>query len=369
MTAGAGNYNHWWVAPFYKQAEIAYRRAVEMLRGAGLPQALWQANSTDKCIRIHGGGLWWFKSAEKPDTLFGEDVYSAVEDEASRMREEAHHAIRSTLTYTKGPLRSIGNTRGRGNWWYRMCRKAEQGAPNMAYHKIICWDAVEAGVLDREEIEDAQAHLPDEVFRELYLCEPSDDGGNPFGIAAIEAGVRPMSTLPPVAYGVDLAKHQDWTVVVGLDENGQVSRFDRWRSPWNETEERILSMVSDIPALIDQTGVGDPIVERLSRQRDNIEGYTFTSQSKQQLMEGLRAAIHQGRVGYPDGPIRDELELFEYELRPQGRVRYSAPQGLHDDCVCALALAVECKANIRSGSLVAAVGVSRPRVNGRARLF
>jgi hypothetical protein len=34
-----------------------------------------------------------------------------------------------------------------------------------------------------------------------------------------------------------------------------------------------------------------------------------------------------------------ELETFEYEYTRTG-VRYSAPEGLHDDCVCALALAV-----------------------------
>jgi hypothetical protein len=34
------------------------------------------------------------------------------------------------------------------------------------------------------------------------------------------------------------------------------------------------------------------------------------------------------------------LETFEYEFTRIG-VRYTAPDGLHDDCVCALALAVE----------------------------
>ena len=37
-----------------------------------------------------------------------------------------------------------------------------------------------------------------------------------------------------------------------------------------------------------------------------------------------------------------ELEAFEYEYR-QGGVRYSAPEGMHDDGVCALALAIHAK--------------------------
>ena len=36
-----------------------------------------------------------------------------------------------------------------------------------------------------------------------------------------------------------------------------------------------------------------------------------------------------------------ELETFEYEYTRTG-VRYTAPTGLHDDGVCALALALKC---------------------------
>jgi hypothetical protein len=57
-------------------------------------------------------------------------------------------------------------------------------------------------------------------------------------------------------------------------------------------------------------------------------------------MEGLAVAIQQKRVTYPEGPIVSELEAFEYSYHRTG-VSYSAPEGLHDDCVCALALAVQ----------------------------
>ena len=45
-------------------------------------------------------------------------------------------------------------------------------------------------------------------------------------------------------------------------------------------------------------------------------------------------------MGYPDGIIRQELDTFEYVYTRTG-VIYSAPEGLHDDAVCALALAIE----------------------------
>ena len=55
-------------------------------------------------------------------------------------------------------------------------------------------------------------------------------------------------------------------------------------------------------------------------------------------MEGLALALQQGRTSVLDGPHRAELEAFEYDVK-QGRVVYGAPSGMHDDTVCAHALA------------------------------
>ncbi len=148
-----------------------------------------------------------------------------------------------------------------------------------------------------------------------------------------------MSGRPPVVYGVDLAKSIDWTVVVGLDDQGTVCRFDRYQWPWEETVKRLVNEIGLTPAVVDSTGVGDPIVERLQREISNVQGYNFSQTSKQKLMEGLAVAIQTSEIKYPDGPIVSELESFAFEYTRTG-VRYSAPDGLHDDCVMALALAV-----------------------------
>lgn len=58
-------------------------------------------------------------------------------------------------------------------------------------------------------------------------------------------------------------------------------------------------------------------------------------------MEGLALAIQQRKISFPEGIISSELEQFEFEYTANG-VRYSAPTGVHDDAVCALALANDC---------------------------
>lgn len=333
---GKPGQNFWWVAPVYPQAKMAFTRIKR-----GLPADFIRTHETDMWIELPSGARIVFRSGEKPDNLYGEDVYGCVIDEASRLREEAWFAIRSTLTATRGKIRMIGNVKGRQNWFFRMARKAESGDPSMFYSKIICADAVAAGVISPAEVEDARRQLPEQVFKELYLAEPSDDGGNPFGMKSIAQCIGPMSTLAPIVWGFDLAKSVDWTVGIGLDKHHKVCRFERWQSPWGETRTRIRNLVGSTKAFIDSTGVGDPIVEDLKRLggHENYEGFKFSSSSKQMIMEGLAASIQNKEITFPEGIIKTELENFEYEYTRTG-VRYSAPQGMHDDCVCALALAV-----------------------------
>ena len=345
---GREGWNYWWVAPVSEQARIAFDRT---RRALGPDNA--RAYQSPYRIALPQGSIIWFKSGDKPDSLYGEDVHAAVIDEASRLKQDAWYALRSTLTKTRGPARIIGNVHGRKNWFYRMAREAEQGFPDMAYHRMIAHDAVEAGVLAADEIEAARRELPDHIFRELYLAEASEDGGNPFGFDAIRrCTVSALYQGAPVAYGIDLAKSVDWTVVVGITAEGYVCRFERWQHvPWEDTVNRILAIIGSTPALVDSTGVGDPIVEALQRRThghpgmdgNQVEGYQFTPRSKQQLMEGLALAIQSGGVTFPSGPITMELEQFTYEMRgKEGRftgVAYTAPSGYHDDSVMALALA------------------------------
>jgi hypothetical protein len=119
-----------------------------------------------------------------------------------------------------------------------------------------------------------------------------------------------------------------------------VSAFYRWRGiPWRESIRRIHSIVGeDVPALVDSTGVGDPVLEELQVEHGNFYGFNFTLTGKQKLMEGLAVSIQGHEIGFPDGPIRQELESYQYETT-RTSVRYSVPEGENDDCVCALALA------------------------------
>lgn len=173
--------HYWWVAPVYSQAKIAFDRICNRIRG----NPYYQINkSFPLTITTPLGTVMEFKSAENPDNLYGEDVYAAVIDEGSRMKEEAWHAIRSTLTATNAPAKLIGNVRGMDNWYYELARKVEAGElPNWQYFKFTADDAIRAGILKQEEVDDARSTYPTGIFLELYYAIPFANTANKFAFA------------------------------------------------------------------------------------------------------------------------------------------------------------------------------------------
>lgn len=332
--------NVWWVAPVYSQAEIAFNR----MRNQINDKSFFKANLTKLTLTLPTGAVIAFKSAQDPDNLFGEDVYAAVFDEASRAKESAWFALRSTLTATNAKCKLIGNAKGKKNWMYRLGQKARAGEPDYKYFKITAYDAVDAGILKIEEVEQAKRDLPEYVFKELYLAEPNEDGANPFGLTFIANALQNgLSQLPVEFFGIDIAKSYDWTVITGLDKNGQVAYFDRFQKDWAQTKETILRLPKK-PTLIDSTGVGDSFVEDLHSLRYEINGFKYTQDSKQKLISGLAQAIQKKEIGIIAGVMQDELESFEFIYNPHtGSVKYSAPSGHHDDAANSLALANKCR--------------------------
>lgn len=161
--------NFWWVAPSHGQAKIAFKRLKKKIRK--VPGYL--VNNSTKTIETPEGAVIMFKTSKDDDALYGEDVHAAVFDEAPRAKREAWIAIRSTLTATRGKCKMIGNFGGISNWMHLLKEKAKTD-PAYSYHKVTAWDAVRAGILEKEEVEQAQRDLSVRDFKALYLAEAQE---------------------------------------------------------------------------------------------------------------------------------------------------------------------------------------------------
>lgn len=333
-----------WFAPSYKYLVDPMRDFERSLR-----PLVRQFDKRNARIILKGGGIidfWTLEGANGENAGRGRQYDLAVFDEAGFMPmllRVWREAVRPTLTDRKGRALFLGTPKGMGDF-HRLYLEAEHDTTGeMRAFRI---GSARNPFLDRGEIDAARRMLPEAVFLQEYEGTPAEDGGNPFGLDAIRECVSEMSSARPECWGVDLAKSHDWTVAVALDAAGCVCRLERWQAPWHVTRERLARMIADVPAQIDSTGVGDPIVEDLRRACRHAEGFKFTSQTKQQLMEGLQIAIQTREIRFPDGWLRNELEAFGFRYSGRGAVQYEATAG-HDDGVCALALALQSRRNRR----------------------
>jgi phage FluMu gp28-like protein len=329
-----------WFAPTYKYLDQAWDEITEALAPA-VAQGIVKANKSDRAIRFARGGRIDFWTLERGHAGRGRRYKRVVVDEAAlagNLEPEWNASIRPTLADYVGDAWFCFTPFGH-NYAHRLWVRGQDDA----HGDYASWQMPTCSnpFISEAEIEAARLDLPADVFAQEFLAEFLSDAANPFGLDAIRACLGDLSDGPPYVWGADLAKHQDHTVAIALDRGGRCCGFQRWRSDWRNTTSRLRNMIKHTHALVDSTGVGDPIVEELQHSCGNVEGYTFTQRSKQQLMEGLAVAIQQQRIRFPDGPIRHELDIFRYDYRPTG-VRYTAPEGMHDDCVDALALATRC---------------------------
>lgn len=315
-----------YITPTYLLAQEFFSRLLNILP--------FPNNKSKLKIDFPNGGSVEFFTGERLDNLRGRKFHHIIMDEVELFKDFEQgwsNAVFPTLTDYQGSAWFLSTPRGKSFFYSLYLRDKEK---DWTSFRFTTYDNPH---IRKEEIDEARKQIPEKVFEQEFLANPSDNVGNPFGYEAIKKCIKPISNEPVKVYGIDLAKSYDWTCITGLDANGNVCYFDRFQKDWYSTKQEIIKL-KKAEILIDSTGVGDPIFEELQRDGMNIQGYKFTSQSKQQLMIGLQSAIHQQKISYPEGVIPNELQNFEFTITPNG-VKYSAPNGFHDDAVMSLALA------------------------------
>lgn len=339
-----------WVGPWYKRTRIGFDLVAEALAPASRTQKAVRVRENDMRIDLPNGGQLECFSGDNPESIFAGAYDRVFVDEAARQPSGVLPACLSVTTATRGKIRFAFNLdRPRRNWAVAGFLNAK--AANDPEQGWIFLRTCDSPFVSRKAIDEARKALPPHVFAALYEGEIQEDGATVFrNLRGCERGVLegPRHGRQYVV-GVDLAKTFDWTAVVVVDiETSQVVHLERFHGePWKVQRERIKSVATrygNATCVVDATGVGDPNVEELVRENVAVEPFVFTSPSKRDLMEGLIVAVENGAIGLPAGrdldALRGEMEVYEYEARPNGQVSYSAPEGYHDDCVTALALAV-----------------------------
>lgn len=329
-----------WVAPVYRQSSIAF----DLVRNGLSKDAVEIISRGDRRISLVNGSTIEFRSAQLSDTLRGFGVDFLVVDETAFLpRGLWEEVLRPSLADRKGRALLVGTPKGK-NWFYGLyARGRDVERDGWA---SFCFPTENNPNIANDEIDEARRTLPERAFRQEYLAQFIEDGAGVFSHVHDAVRGSLADPLPERRYtgGLDVARLQDYTVLVILDDAGSLVYFDRFRrTSWGVMKNRVARAVKKYNSAIvwmDSTGVGDPIFEDLRRMGLAVRGITFSARNKEAIIEHLVLGLEEGRIMLAPVPeLIDELVLFEGNITGSGGVRYGAPPGGHDDCVIALGLA------------------------------
>jgi phage FluMu gp28-like protein len=150
--------------------------------------------------------------------------------------------------------------------------------------------------------------------------------------------------------GIDLAKKEDFSVVAVLRKDEDAFRLIHLNVFPQGTE--YVGVINYLKALserlktihrflVDQTGVGEAVLEQAKKTVPNIEGVILTAPSKQEILGYLKMMMQEKRVLFPyELDFLQELNVERFELTKSGQIQFSHPDGTNDDRFWAFALAV-----------------------------
>ena len=332
-----------WFAPTYQLLAEAWR---ELKRR--LTPVVKHVSEQEHRLELITRGVVECWSLDGPDPARGRKYARVILDEASIVKDllpRWQEAIRPTLTDLSGDALFLGTPQGRNGFW-QLYQRGISGEPDWSSHVGPTSDNPH---ISQIELVAAQRDLPDRVWRQEYLAEFLTDGGSVFRRVDEASVLEPVDPLPGHWYvaGADWGRDHDYTVVSVLDATTREQVFlDRFsQTEWAVQHARLVGLHDRYrltAILAEANSFGRPAIEALQRQGLPIRPWTATNATKAALVDGLVLALERGDVRLLRDPVQvAELSAFTSEPLPSGLVRYTAPQGLHDDCVIALCLAWE----------------------------
>ena len=343
-----------WGAPVYDQVFTGW---LETQQAAG---NVADFNVSRMTATFPGRGAIIYRSLDDPDNVRSKTADGVVIDECGDVMEAAwYEALRPMLMDTGGWAWGIGTPKGR-NWFWREHAKArDEDGEAMSWQAPTLGARIVGQELVREphplenpdiawgELLSLWQTMPERSFRQEILAEFMEDAGGVF------RGVRGRATEKPrlpydgvFVMGLDWAQQKDFTVLTVLDARSRkMVDLDRFNQvDWALQRGRVKAMADkwDVERIIaEKNSIGGPNIEALQREGLPVLPFETTAQSKPPLIESLALAFERGEIAILDDPVLvDELEAYERTVSEvTGRARYNAPEGGHDDCVMALALA------------------------------
>lgn len=343
-----------YIAPTYRSAKNIAWRDPNMIKKYLPMELVKKLNESEMFVEFTNGAILSLHGGDDPDTLRGVNFHGIVIDEASQCKQSLYEEIlRPIIAQDKSRWVIFIFTPSGKNWIHNYWVRAKE----MDEWKQYILKAEDSHIIPLDELDKIKRELPQATYMQEFQCEFSDNSASVFKNINQCASGKLDGVKPSYTYvtGVDLGRYQDFTVLITICRETQaVVDFQRFNTvDWALQKERIIQVCNKFKSLavVDATGLGDPIAEDLFRQGVSVLPFKISSASKKELIEKLIVAIEQRLITFPNiEELIDELSSFQYFLTDAGNVQMSAPDGMHDDCVISLGLAVYGLKNFLYGS-------------------
>jgi phage FluMu gp28-like protein len=299
-----------------------------------------------------------------PQLLRGYTANQVIADEANFFKDDElvfYNVLYPMLSTTDGTLIAISTPWNKDSVFYRMCQNRD-----FSPHVATCEEVKEAGLIKQSFIDEMRAQLPTERFQREFMAEFVEDIDAWLSQSLIVQCIDSKLQLydfhdqPKGEFyvGVDFGKEMDYSVVSVAEKSSSTLRVVHvHRFPLKTEYASVIGYVKSLldrwreirAVYADTTGVGNYIVEDMFRSGiQNVTGITFTVQSKEEMATIMREKMRTGEVKIPYIPPRKledidltaELNIEKYELMKTGHLRFSHPEGGHDDVFWSTALAI-----------------------------
>lgn len=330
-----------WVSPIYKQCKKVY----DEIKRATLSSGLFQYNDSDLIIKGFGSKLQFF-SAERPDNIRGNTFDYLICDEFDFMKSNTWEEVLQPTVLVKGKkVLFISTPRGK-----RMMYKLSLLRHSDERFRYFQYSSYSNPMIDAREIDAIRQTIPEHIFRQEYLAEFLDGATGLFKNVRESVGVA--QNVGKLYGGLDIGRADDYTVLTIGTKQGGVVLTERWRhDEWSKIIDKVAVKIKEYNATcyVEVNNQGDVFYEMLKKKVGNlISPFTTTSKSKPIMIEDLAVSFEQMELTIPNEEyLIDELEAFTYIFDAKTRhVKYSAPEGIHDDSVISIALYNQARKNL-----------------------
>jgi phage terminase large subunit-like protein len=302
---------------------------------------LFEYNRSDLTISGFNSQIQFF-SGERPDNIRGNTFDYLIVDEMAFTRPELWSEVLSATVLVKGKKVIFISTPKGKNHFYQLSLQ-----PNYDNrYKYFHYSSYDNPMIDAEDLEERKRSLPKHIFEQEYLAKFIDNASGLFKNVD-SCVIKPAERTQKLFGGLDIGRADDYTVLTILNKNYQMVYVQRWRQQeWSKIIDEVATKIREYNAeiFVEVNNQGDVFFEMLQNKvYNNVQPYVTTTATKPIMIEDLAVHFENKDIGIlNENWLVDELNAFTYIYNEKTRrVQYGAPQGVHDDGVMSLALAVQ----------------------------